>query len=251
MNHDELLDTAIEAGYRLLENGAEISRVEESIQRILLSYGVESCDVFAIPSCIIVTIRETGATPLTRIKRIYSRETNLGQVTLLNGLCRRICHDTPSFEQVRQSLKKIDESPVFSYPIQILGYALISSAFTLFFGGTALDACVAILCGALLRLVLRAMSRFHTNPFFINLAGSAMTATVAFLAIRAGLADHMDKIIIGTLMNLVPGVAITTSMQDIIAGDLIAGITKLTEALLTATAIALGTGLALTVLRLI
>jgi uncharacterized membrane protein YjjP (DUF1212 family) len=61
----------------------------------------------------------------------------------------------------------------------------------------------------------------------------------------------MDKVIIGTLMNLVPGVAITTSMQDIIAGDLIAGQAKLVEALMTATAIALGTGSALALLRLL
>jgi uncharacterized membrane protein YjjP (DUF1212 family) len=43
-------------------------------------------------------------------------------------------------------------------------------------------------------------------------------------------------------MNLVPGVAITNSMRDIIAGDLVAGLTKLTEALIIGTAIAIGTG---------
>ena len=48
-------------------------------------------------------------------------------------------------------------------------------------------------------------------------------------------------------MNLVPGVAITNSVRDIIAGDFIAGQTKMTEALLTATSIAVGTGIALSI----
>ena len=58
-------------------------------------------------------------------------------------------------------------------------------------------------------------------------------------------AQHVDKMIIGMVMNLVPGVAITNSVRDVIAGDFIAGQTKMTEALLTATSIALGTGIAL------
>ena len=98
---------------------------------------------------------------------------------------------------------------------------------------------------------MNALSRFQTNPFFIHIAGSALTASLAFIAVWLGLAEQMDKIIIGTLMNLVPGVAITTSIQDTIAGDLIAGMTKMAEAFLTATAIALGTGIALSLLRLL
>jgi uncharacterized membrane protein YjjP (DUF1212 family) len=46
-------------------------------------------------------------------------------------------------------------------------------------------------------------------------------------------------------MLLVPGVALTTSMREVMAGDMISGITRMTESLLTATAIALGVGAAL------
>ena len=86
------------------------------------------------------------------------------------------------------------------------------------------------------------MNRFKTNWFFANIAGSAVVAAIVLFSVRLGLCGHSDKIIIGTLMNLVPGVALTNSIRDIIGGDLLAGITKLTEALMTAVAIALGTG---------
>ena len=64
------------------------------------------------------------------------------------------------------------------------------------------------------------------------------------------MADHIDKMVIGAIMNLVPGVAITNSMRDIIAGDLLAGQAKLVEALFIATAIALGAGMVLSLHRL-
>ena len=52
-------------------------------------------------------------------------------------------------------------------------------------------------------------------------------------------------------MNLVPGIAITSFMRDIIAGDLIAGILRLTESTLVAAAIAIGAGFALTATRML
>jgi uncharacterized membrane protein YjjP (DUF1212 family) len=251
MQNDEVLDIALEIGYRLLESGAEVSRVEESIRRMVMAYGHSHCDVFAIPSCIIVTAPDHTGVSQTRLRRLHARGTNLGRITLLNSLVRQVCSTTPTAGDIESSLQKIAASPVFGFPVQLLACALIAAAFTLFFGGSWADAAVALVCGALMKLAMHALSRFQTNPFFISLAGSALAASLAFFAVRWNLAGQMDKIIIGTLMNLVPGVAITTSIQDTIAGDLIAGMTKMAEAFLTATAIALGTGIALSLLRLL
>ena len=60
-----------------------------------------------------------------------------------------------------------------------------------------------------------------------------------------GLGENLDRIIIGALMALVPGIAITNAMRDIMAGDMVAGISKGAEALLIGAAIALGTALGL------
>ena len=57
--------------------------------------------------------------------------------------------------------------------------------------------------------------------------------------------------IIGALMALVPGIAMTNAMRDIMAGDMVAGISKAAEALLIGAAIALGTALALGLTRMV
>lgn len=92
------------------------------------------------------------------------------------------------------------------------------------------------------------MERLHTNGFFVNLINSLLVTLIALLAVRYHLAEHSNFIIIGTLMTLVPGVAITNSMRDVIAGDLMAGMVRGLEALLVALALALGTGVALVVM---
>ena len=52
--------------------------------------------------------------------------------------------------------------------------------------------------------------------------------------------SNADKVIIGVLMNLVPGIALTNCIRDILAGDLMSGVAKIAEVFLIAVFIALG-----------
>ena len=69
LDYNKLLLLAGELGYRLMESGAEIYRVEESVHRLLRAYGVEEGEVFAIPNCIIISLTSPQGEPLTQIRR--------------------------------------------------------------------------------------------------------------------------------------------------------------------------------------
>ena len=55
MTSSELQRISFEIGKGLLESGAEIYRVEDSITRIYLAYGAQNVNVYAIPSAIITS----------------------------------------------------------------------------------------------------------------------------------------------------------------------------------------------------
>lgn len=247
MDYNELLNITTRLGQMLLENGAEIYRVEESIQRMALAYGVKEVDVYAVPTTIIVTINTVGNCNMTKTKRIHQRSTNLDKVERLNNLARHTCQTTPDLTEVKEELDKIQERPKFGFKMQLFAYALTSSTFTLFFGGTIYDALCALFIGPIIKIISELMDRFRTNPFFITIICSMIAAFLAVVVYELNLAQNIDKMIIGLVMNLVPGVALTNSVRDVIAGDFIAGQTKMTEAILTATSIAIGTGIALSI----
>lgn len=249
MNYEELLNTATDIGFLLLENGAETYRVEESVQRILKAYGASGADVFAIPTCLITTLYVDGKAH-TRLRRVYSRTTDLDRVQQYNDLCRTVCRMTPTPEEVGERIEKIKSRPVYGLKWQMAGYALTGGSFALFFGGGIRDALCAFVISALLRLLIMPLEKLRTNSFFINIVGSGAGAALAIAAVLLGAGQNLDKIIIGILMNLVPGVALTNAIRDIIAGDLVAGVARLTEALLTAIAMALGAGLALSIMHM-
>ena len=67
MDYDILLDLVTELGYNLAMSGAETFRVEESINRILSSYGIES-EVFAMMYTkppVLTMVLPTGAVTFT------------------------------------------------------------------------------------------------------------------------------------------------------------------------------------------
>ena len=63
--------------------------------------------------------------------------------------------------------------------------------------------------------------------------------------VRVGVGRDLWAATIGTLMVLVPGMALTNAMREIMAGDILSGMSRTAEVLLVAAAIALGAALPL------
>ena len=216
------------------------------------AYGIEAGgDVFAIPNCLIVGISAPGQRPLTRIRRVPPHGTDIAKMEALNDLCRRLCREKPPLDEAWERLQAASASRALGAWAQMLAYGATTGAFCLFFGGTWADAVNSALCGFAIGICLVFMERMGTNLFFKTTAGGFVGGLAASLLLMLGVGSHTDIIITGAIMALVPGLVITNFMRDIIAGDMISGLSKLSEALLTGTGIALGTGLALSVIRTI
>ena len=77
---------------------------------------------------------------------------------------------------------------------------------------------------------------------------SIVLSSLAIFSYKLNLINNLQSTIIGCLMILTPGVAITNSLRDIMGGDYISGMARMLEALLTATFIAVGVGIMMLVL---
>lgn len=60
-----------------------------------------------------------------------------------------------------------------------------------------------------------------------------------------------DKVVIGDIMPLVPGIALTTSIRDFFNGDYLSGAIHMIDAILTAFSIAVGVGAVITLYQLV
>ena len=71
----------------------------------------------------------------------------------------------------------------------------------------------------------------------------------AYICFRFGLINNISVPVISTLMLLVPGIAFTNSIRDLIAGDLVSGIARGVEAFMVGTALAIGSGITLSIIK--
>lgn len=244
MDCNALVQLGCQLGVQMLRCGAEIYRVEDSVLRLLNAYGLPQPQVFAIPSCLIVSVSQPDRPPVTQVCRISGRAIDLDRLEQCNALCRALCRDTPPVDTAREQLRQLDSAcPRYSDLFVLLGHFLTGAAFTLFFRGTLTDCLAGGLCGLLIGLSTRFLRPIAgSNAFFRTLLSAALSSLLALLLVCLGLGTHPDTITIGALMLLVPGVSLTTAMREVMAGDLVSGMSSLTDSLLTATAIALGTG---------
>lgn len=251
MEYGKLINLGAEMGYRLMLSGAEIYRTEDSVRRLLAAYGQPDADVFAIPSCLIVSLNAQGGEPVTRVRHVPSHGTDLECLEQYNAVCRELCSRTPDYELAMERLEDVARGArKFSAGVRLAGYFMVAAFFCLFFRGGADDALLSGLCGTAGALSVMAMSKTASNSFFNTIVASAVSALPALVA---GLLWGMDQdvIIAGAYMSLLPGLAFTTALRDIMAGDMLSGLTKVAEGILIAVAIVLGTGAAMWLVRVL
>lgn len=234
-------------GYELMVSGAEVYRVEDSVRRLLLAYGCGTGEVFAIPNCLIVSLQGTQGEALTRIRRIPPHGTDVDRLERCNALCRRLCRETPDCAEAARQMEELRRnSRGYTVAMGLVGYFLGAFGFCLFFQGGLFDAVLSGLCSLAIGVCLHGMGKLGANAFFKTIAASAVSAFLAIALARLSPGLNKDVITIGALMALVPGVCFTSAMRDIMAGDMVTGLSNAAEGILIGVAIVIGTGAAMT-----
>lgn len=235
----DLLCLALDVGEGMLKNGGEISRVENTVERICRAYGAIHVEVFSIISVIHAAIRMPDGSYSSQMRRIHHTGTDLYKVELYNDISRKICNETPDLDVFNAYIKDAKQKNVYPKWITIPASATAASAFAVFFGGGIIEWLAAALIGALIALInLLAADRINELAKAVIASFTAgILSSVTALMING---TQSGIIMIGTIMLLVPGVAFGTALRDLLSGDLLTGGLKVIQSILAALMIAFG-----------
>lgn len=226
----------------MLENGAETYRVEDTIVRVCHSFGFRDVEAIVIPTGVFITISrdEHIDTQYTIVKRVKRRSVDLSKINSANNISRLIAEEKISVDQAITELKDIMLSSPRKKLIPITAAGLSAGFFTLLFGGTIFDFSIAVLCGAVVQFLAYLFSKEDMFHFIISLIGGIVTAFIAICATQIFKYGNIELIISGAIMPLLPGLAMTNAIRDSMRGDLVSGVTRGTEAIIVAIALAIG-----------
>lgn len=235
----EVMQVATEAGHIMLENGAEIFRVEETMERITRHYGIDSGRFFVLSNGILTS----GGTRYSNVEFIPFKGAQLEKVVAVNRLSRAIEKGGCSIQEARERLSEIKNMKAKPFLEQVMGSAVGSGAFCAIFGGSYLDCAASFVAGLLLYVFVLMVSRRGMSKIVTNILGSILATTLSVVFMRIGFGEHPGNMIIGSLIPLIPGVPFTNGIRDLANEDYIAGSTRMIDALTVFFCIAAGVAL--------
>ncbi|AIS09813.1 hypothetical protein LACWKB8_1559 [Lactobacillus sp. wkB8] len=244
--YQDLLDTCLTAGELMIEGGSEMYRVEDTMMRIAKSAGEPDPRVFVVPTGVFMSL-DHGNYCQTLL--VHERNINLELVDRINSLSRAFAEQKITLQEVKREVNNIASGgfPTFPVWLQTIGAAILSATLMVMFMNNYdwIDFPAAAIVGATGFISFYYFKRF-TNVKFL----SELVAAVIMTVLAAGLVHIfpqmiIDHILTGALMPLVPGLALTNALRDLFKGDILSGMVKICEALLTAFALGGGVGIVL------
>ena len=244
-----LADFAVDIGELMLRSGAETHRVEDTMTRILATAGFSVYSAFVLPTGVMLTLSEPKVCSISITKRTLDGGKNMSRVCEANEISRDFCSARIDLDEAEKRLAVILKEVLYPMWLKIIGTMFACAGMAVAFGGGMLDFGAGLVCGFFLALV---------NYFLRSLIGKdiiadtlcALTVTIAAIAIAFIFQSYLPRIgtlltsavISGCIMPLVPGVAITHAIRDMLCGDYLSAASRAIEASLAAASIAIGVG---------
>ncbi|MGN0807188.1 MAG: threonine/serine exporter ThrE family protein [Candidatus Coproplasma sp.] len=244
---DKVLAVAIEVGCGLLSCGCPVGRVELAVEYICNAYGAAAVSVATFPSMIMAGVKITDGSQVSQLKRVYSISNNFAKMEAYNQLSRDICAKKYPIDEATELVSKLRVSHNPSKLMTALSAGIGAAAFTVFYGGSLIDAIPGGLIGGLMAYLSCIFARLAFNSyartFMLSLIGGVLSTLMCWLISLTGLTCHLSTVMMGTIMTVIPGLLMCNAIRDLFSGDTYSGTSELLNAVITTLAIVAGYGI--------
>lgn len=244
-NVSVVLEVAIKAGRLLIENGAEISRVEDIMERIAAHYGVDTADFYVLSNGLFTSgtsHEKDGSTPriYAKVLTVPIRSMQFAKVIEVNRLSYSIASGKYTLEEADRELDRIRNLPAQPILERILVSAFGTGTFGAVFGGGFLECASCFVVGLLSAIFSIFISSRYLSRIVATIFDAVVMSLLCIVFYRIGFGRSLSNLMIGAVMLLVPGLAFVNGVRDLANSDYLAGLTRMTDAMLSFLCISIG-----------
>ena len=245
MNNEEImtgveLEIILKAGKILLSSGAEISRTEDTMNYIARAMNFKDLEAYVSNRGIFATAKKDDNTEITRIYNVPEVDINLSKIESVNALSRRITQKNITIEEIESELNQIDTMSDYSFFWRLAAYTLGASGFSYAIGSSITDSIIAGIIGLILGVYMCTIKRILSSDVLITILGSILIALLGNLFIHFELGSNLSVILLGAMIDIVPGVPFVNAIREYSQNNYNTGITLMMGALLTCISMAVG-----------
>lgn len=241
---DVAVQAVVLAARTILESGGETYRAEETVTRMCNAFAMPDAEILAFPTGFTLAVRKPEGGTETRVMRIQHRRINLGMINDVNTVSRNAVSGEFTAEEALAAITALRSHPLAPAPRQIVLFALAAGAFSVMFGGGLKECLMCFLVGALMQACMPLYAIARLPLLLVSLASGVLAAGLSLVLLSA-FGGTQAAVISGAIMPLLPGLSMTNAVRDTMRGDLLSGMARATEALLSAVLLAAGVAVVL------
>ena len=234
------LEIILKAGKILLSSGAEISRTEDTMNYIARAMNFKDLEAYVSNRGIFATAKKDDNTEITRICNVPEVDINLSKIESVNALSRRITQKNITIEEIESELNQIDTMSDYSFFWRLVAYTLGASGFSYAIGSSITDSIIAGIIGLILGVYMCTIKRILNSDVLITILGSILIALFGNLFIHFNIGSNLSVILLGAMIDIVPGVPFVNAIREYSQNNYNTGITLMMGALLTCISMAVG-----------
>jgi len=228
-------------GRALHSYGIPSHRLESALTNAATGLGIRA-EFLSTPTSLTAAYGEPGRQRVELV-RVHPGELQLDKLVELDATVEALYSGDISLEEADDRLVAIDSAPARYGPVlTVVAFAVTSAAACRFFGGGWQEMAVALGIGILGGITGWLAGRWESLARIQVLLFAVIAAFAAGVVTRWTGPLATGEIILGSLIVLLPGLTLTTSLNELSTGHLVSGTARLVGSLATFVQIGVGVG---------
>ena len=236
---DYILDFCKELGKQMIASGANIERVNLSIERICHAYGLHDVTCANLTSRISISAKDDNKLYAHRQTDVPPQNINLEKLKKLNNLAFDVCKDKPKEDTLYDLLHGIKTND-FPWWVMMIGFLVAMLGLARIFCAGWTEILVVELNTLLLFGLSRALTKVHINKIITNFFSMFICSLIAMGLYAAGFIQNFYIVVITNAFFLIPGIPMINCARNILCGNEMNGAIDLLKVLLEVCSIVAG-----------
>ena len=223
------MDAVLQAGRLLMESGAEIYRIEDTMGHMAKSLGIRDFSTYVVNRGVMISGLNRSGLKESRVLATSAPSIHLGKLEEVNRLSRELAEQpNQPVSSIFQKLRTIEHKTFYRPLEDIIACVIGAGSFSLALGSSWIDGTAAAISGLFVGIGMQLFSRFIHTSF------------LQIILYTLGIGQHRSVIILGTLMILIPGAYFVNAIREFTQNNYYSGLALMLSGVSTCLSISVG-----------
>ncbi len=235
-----LQEFLLQLGSALTAAGEAVNEVQDHLKKVAVAYGATEARFVALPTFLVIALdprRPATLEPTSQTGGVLRLDQTSDLFEILDRATRA---EIDPAEGSREVLAVLNRPPQHRAWFTLVGYMILTAGICLILQPTASDVAVAALFGLVVGGLVLLGARWSAAQTLLPVVAAFVVSALTFMLADQGWAHASLRTMVASLITFLPGAALTMSVIELSAGQIVSGASRLVAGVLQLVLLAFG-----------